>query len=51
MPVIVLFLMVLGLVFFALAAVNVPSPPRLSFTAAGLFFWLAAELVLRVPLH
>lgn len=39
-----LILMVFAFVFFALAAVNVPSPPRLNFIGAGLAFWVLAIL-------
>lgn len=35
-----LFLLVLGFVFLVLAALNVPSPPRLSFGWAGMALWM-----------
>lgn len=34
-----LFLFVLALVFFLLAGVGVPAPPRLNFIGWGLFLW------------
>lgn len=51
MTFIVLFLMVLGLVMFFLVMLGVPMPPRLNFLGAGLFCWLLAEIITRVPLR
>ena len=43
-----IFLIVLGLVFLALAAYKLPEPPHLSFGWAGMFLWLLVELLGRV---
>ena len=51
MSIIEMFLMVLALVFFFLATIGVPNPPRLNFIGAGLFCWVLAILVTRVPLR
>lgn len=51
MTVITMFLMVLALVLFFLSMLGVPSPPRFNLMAGGLFCWLLAELIARVPLH
>ena len=37
-------LMVFALVLFIIAAAGVPLPPRYSLVAAGLAFWVAAQL-------
>lgn len=46
-----MFLMVLALVLFFLSMLGIPSPPRLNLMAGGLFCWVLAELIARVPLH
>lgn len=51
MPILVMFLMVLFLVFFFVAMLGIPNPPRVNFIAAGLFCWVLAELITRVPLR
>lgn len=51
MSLLTMFLMVLGLVLFFLAAIGVPSSPRFNLLAGGLFCWLLAELLARVPLR
>ncbi len=54
MTVLVMFLMVLALVLFFLAAIWWRSPEptqRWGLIAAGLFCWLLSELVTKVPLH
>lgn len=40
-----LFLYVAAAILFALGMLNVPSGPRFSFVAAGLFCWLMADKV------
>lgn len=52
MPILVMFLMVLGAVLFFLVAVGIPNPPspRFNLIGAGLFCWIIAELLVRVPL-
>jgi hypothetical protein len=39
-----LFLLILALVLFILAALGVPSPPRFNLLAAGLAAWVATLL-------
>jgi hypothetical protein len=39
----------LALIFFALATFGVPSHPKFSFIAAGLFFLTAALANIRIP--
>jgi len=51
MSILVMFLMVLGLVLFFLATLGVQSSPRFNLLAGGLFCWLLAELLGRVPLR
>jgi hypothetical protein len=40
-----MILLVFSFVCFALAAFGVPTPPRLNLIAAGLAFWVLAELI------
>ncbi len=40
-----MFLYVLALVLFFLAAIGVPSPPRFNLMAGGLFCWLLANMI------
>jgi hypothetical protein len=51
MPILEMFLMVLGLVLFFLAMLGVPSPPGFNLMAGGLFCWLLSILIARVPLR
>ena len=48
---IILFLLVLGLVLFILAALNVPSPPRFNLMAGGLAAWILAEIIGHWPVR
>ena len=50
MPILEMFLLVLALVFFFVAMLGIPNPPRLNFIAAGLFCCVLAILLERVPL-
>jgi len=50
MNLLTMFLMVLAAVLFFLAAIGVPST-RINLIAGGLFCWVLAELIGRVPLH
>jgi len=50
-PMIILFLLVLGLVLFILAALNVPSPPRFNLMAGGLAAWILAEIIGHWPVR
>lgn len=50
MSVVTLFL-IIAAILFALAALGVPSPPRFSLVAAGLFFWVVSEIIGRGLLH
>jgi Na+-translocating ferredoxin:NAD+ oxidoreductase RnfA subunit len=51
MSILTMFLMVLAAVLFFVVAVFVIEPHRHRLIAAGLFCWVLAELVARVPLH
>lgn len=46
-----MFLLILGIVFAALATANVPSPPRFSFLPAAILCWLIYVLVGAFPIH
>lgn len=50
MSIIVLILLVFAFVFFVVAALGVPSPPRFNLIAAGLAFWVLSVLVTAVGL-
>jgi hypothetical protein len=50
-PEIILFLLVLGLVMFILAALNVPAPPRFNLMAGGLAAWILAEIIVHWPVR
>ena len=45
MPLLTLILMVFALVFFVLAGLGLPSPPRLNFLGWGLAFWVLADIL------
>ena len=47
---ITLLLLVFAFVFFVLAGLGVPSPPRLQFIGWGLACWIMAEIITHVPL-
>ena len=51
MPIITMFLLVLALVLFFLAMLNVPSSPRFNFIGGGLFCCTLAYLIARIPLR
>ena len=42
-----LFLIVLALVFFMLAGLGIPAPPRLQWLGWGLFFYALAEVFVK----
>jgi len=42
-----LFLLMLALVLFLLAAIGVPEHPRFRYIGAGLFFWLLSSMITR----
>lgn len=44
-------LLIIAFVFFILAAISVPSPPRLNWVAAGLAFWVLAILIGTLPVR
>lgn len=46
-----LILLVFAFVCFALAAFWNPNPPRINLIAAGLAFWVLAEILAGHPLH
>jgi hypothetical protein len=48
---ITLILLVFAFVCFALSAFWNPSPPRINLIAAGLAFWVLAELIGHAGLH
>ena len=45
MPIITLVLMVFGFVFFVLAGLGIPSPPRFQFIGFGLAAWILAAIL------
>ena len=47
----ILFLLVLALVLFILAALNVPSPPRFNLMAGVLAAWVLAEIIGHWPIR
>ena len=46
-----LILLIFGFVCFALSAFWNPSPPRINLIAAGLAFWVLAEILSHAGLH
>ena len=48
MPIIPIILLCFALVCFVLSSFWTPNPPRLNLIAAGLAFWVAAELIFHI---
>jgi len=46
----ILILLIFGFVCFALAAVWNPAPPRVNLVAAGLAFWILADILQGHPI-
>lgn len=45
MPVLAVVLLVFGFVFFILAGLGLPNPPRFQFIGWGLAFWILVEIL------